>query len=791
MEHQPINLATETIEQNFTHFLSQSTPDTSVEHWEKQDFDYNFLETFKDKSAWAESTAKLAEAFSELVDSEELQEAQKAQHQAVEAALDTIEEALLDFYKTIRYFSAEERQQGFAKASLHQSLLKLDKIDDVFSQAKLGFFNFPHLPRLTYLTAYILQASLKLHPSEENSWVAEVAFGRINQEIQMAMESVYRERHYRIKFDLSGPYHNLAYVYDEHTERSLTNWVELSENARKVHDAHYVLQERIADLYVQSLPFNQVSEMVTKLWGQGETTSWATVKKNCVLIDLTDESNAELSASIKELTLDWVKASYFPEFSVAIQASNVTVEDWKRTNDTLMAEFLGGFLRATGAALAEAAAGPIFGPAFLALFRTIWERARIARGELSDMDRAIEEALTKEEILDIRHWFNVCFNAYTSFFSTLNDEPHIGSVTNQDWLHLRTQTYNLQRLLFLPRRVIHYQTHQLVSEAMVMRVNTLMGACGTALATNATSTMSDIGANVVEMLNQWYGFMEELRQQSYNRTRGQRDFMRENRFSGLPGAPWLTINDMLAKQLRLSHDTRKEPQSTVSFLGVTKRVDYYVTLNTELLNLCRGYDIAVRRFREVGINLNMVVQNAEAQMFHQNFMNGMYMRDGRNYMNDARNRNIWPGGNLFWWLGHFELAPNPAAEPRLSDFGVGIGSGGTLRLSVGDYPDLQLFSGLENGASGTINVPQGLVAVVYADTGYRGRPRQFPEGSDILHNATQSLPFRVLSMKVRIDVGGRWFPGRFNHHLGRLDTGFYFWEGGWDNPISPPLVQLP
>ncbi|MFB8788035.1 MAG: hypothetical protein U7123_04135 [Potamolinea sp.] len=279
MENQPINLATEKIEQNFANFLNPSTPDTSDENSEKQDFDDSFLETFKDKSAWVESKAKLAEAFNELVDSEEAQEALKAQDQAVEAALDSIEEALLDFYKTIKCFSAEEKQQGFAKVSLNQCLLKLDKIDDVFSQAKLGFFNFPHLPRLTYLTAYILQVYLKLNPSEENSWVAEAAFGRINREIEIAMESVYRERHYRIKFDLSGPYHNLAYVYDEHTKSSLTNWVELSENARKVHDAHHVLQERIADLYVQSLPFNQVSEMVTELWGQGETTSWGNSQK--------------------------------------------------------------------------------------------------------------------------------------------------------------------------------------------------------------------------------------------------------------------------------------------------------------------------------------------------------------------------------------------------------------------------------------------------------------------------------------------------------------------------------
>jgi hypothetical protein len=356
MERPQGTLATETIEESFTHFLSQGAQDEQGEPGESgeaQDFEEGFLETFKHKPAWGAARARLAEAFGDLVDSEELREAREAQDRAMEAALDAIEEAYLDLYSIARMLSAEERRQGLAKAPLLQCVLKLEKIDDVLAQARRGFFNVPHLPRLTYLTAYILQAYLKLNPPEKPQGVAESVFGRINEVLRIAMEGVYQDRHQRITFEMSGASQDLAYVYDHRDKHSLTRWVEVGERAAQVHHAHSVLQERIADRYVESKPFGEVGEMVTRLSGQGEAVSWATVKKSCVFIDLAEEAHAELSDSIKDLALDWVKAQYFPELSSAIQVSSPQPAVLGDLFDHLLTQFLDGFLKPrTGARLA-------------------------------------------------------------------------------------------------------------------------------------------------------------------------------------------------------------------------------------------------------------------------------------------------------------------------------------------------------------------------------------------------------------------------------------------------------
>lgn len=793
MEHQPINLATETIEQNFAHFLSQSTLDTSVENWVKQDFDDSLIETFKDKSAWVESKAKLAEAFSDLVNSEEAQEALKAQDQAVEAALDSIEEALLDFYKTIRYLSAEERQQGFAKASLHHCLLKLDKIDDVFSQAKRGFFNFPHLPRLTYLTAYILQAYLKLNPLEENSWVAEAAFGRINQEIEIAMEGVFRERHYRIKFELSGPYSNLAYVYDEHTKKSLTQWVELNEKARKVHDAHYALQERIADLYVQSLPFNQVSEMVVELWGQGETVSWATVKKGCVFIDLADESNAEFSASIQELALDWVKVSYFPEFSVAIQTIAVQPAVLGDVAGSILTEFLGGFLKRTGARLAFAAVTPFFAPGFGLLFRGIWGGlSRITRRELSDQNTALNSIITAVQLDIIRTRFTTCFNTYIDTFELVGGHNNYGLPEN--WLFPLSASLDLEKELLAtppPRPQLHYHTHQLLSEAIVMRLNILLAARGSAVRPGDEAFRASRDNDLRTMLNRWYSYLTNLLQQSYHATRASGDIVR--RGVRYPLVTSYRVTDMvLDRRVDLSHPVLHQPTTDTARQGVVNRLDYFVTLNTELHNMCRAYDSTVRHLSKIGIrtDANPV---ADQNIFGSDFMQNRYLQRGNAFVSSSRNLGNWPGAHGQWGLLLFSKIGNQAAGPSLADHGVQL-SPHSLWLSVGDYPDLEdsrIFN--VNNLSGTRNliIPVGLVAIVYDQKGFQGNSRNLPHGSSRNHSSHDIQISALRSMKVRVDVGNRWFQDKPNHHLGRLDTGFNYWPGGWHDPISPPLVRLP
>jgi hypothetical protein len=796
MERPQGTLATETIEESFTHFLSQGAQDEPGEPGdseEAQDLEEGLLETFKHKPRWGAARARLAEAFGDLVDSDELREAREAQDLAMEAALDAIEEAYLDLHSIVRMLSAEERRQGLAKAPLLQCVLRLEKIDDVLAHARRGFFNFPHLPRLTYLTAYILQAYLKLNPLEKPEGMAESVFGRINEALRIAMEGVYRERHQRITFEMSGASQDLAYVYDHHDKHSLTRWVEVGEKAALVHHAHAVLQERIADRYVESKPFGEVSEMVTRLSGQGEAVSWATVKESCVFIDLTEEANAELSDSIKDLALDWVKAQYFPELSSAIQASAPQPAVLGDLFDILLTQFLDGFLKPrTGARLAAHIASRYFNPILHRVITGILGGvARIARDDLSDRSAAATRLLNLAHITRINLAFEHCFHAYMNRFDIVRDNQNYGRPA--DWETALGRSIELEWALLGNNGTghgIHYQTHQLLSEAVVMRLNILLGAYESARLDGSAHFLAARVHDLNTFLRNWYGYLQQLFQQSYHRTRGSGDIIRR----GGGSFYWNVYASDALNRLTLSHPQFRDgyPITNTAVFGFGNRIDFLVTLNTELHNFCRAHDTTVRELNRRGIINGSAHPRAVDTIFHSTFIQGRYLARGNQFVDESQRHGNWPGAHGQWdSLLFSRIQSERARRPRSDDFGVTLHPSNII-LSVGDYPDLEEQSIFNSNLSLTnsLRVPVGLVAIMYPLRNFQGGARAFPMQASSTAS-THSPGMTVRSMKIRTDVGDRWFPGKPNYHLGRLITGYGHWQGGWNHPVSPPLVQLP
>jgi hypothetical protein len=820
-----IDLSNEMLEKTFLPFLSLDNEfKEPVENWRKQGFDQSFIETFnqtfKYKSDWEGSKAKLTEVFNNLVNSERARESLKAQDQVMEAALDSLEKALLDFYEIIKHLSHQEREQGIGKIYFNDCLLKIQKLDDLLGQATLGFENFPHLPRLIYITAHILQVYLKLNPQLENSGLINRAFDRINAEIESTMVVVFWTRYDKIKFqrdqeDFRG------YVYDEYTKYSLTERVEFDETT-KLEQVYSVLQERIADLYVQSLPFQEVCEIVDKLWGQGKTVSWAILKDNYLCIDLADESNAELLTSVKELTPIWVQQSYFPHFLEEIQLVQVQPKGLMRdlaqeATENIMRHYAIKLAEKTGSKIIKASVSTVFGPLFGAFFDTIWPGEQpLTRKEVADIvNLLINKALKKEKAEEIKRVHDVTYDSYNTRFIIVREYKSMGEP--RDWETVLNQTYNLQTLIFHTDSNIEYLTHQLLPSTIIMRVLSLMGAYRANQ--DEGIDVANLKQKLEELLKAWYQYLERLLNQALSKTRETRKKVKEN---DLYPETFMTsredydfwVKNKVRNQVvsptterygkTLYSGLSNNNQANIAVEALGNRIDYYVILNTQLDNMCKAYDLTVEELKKAEmISLSGYPTNAWENIFKTRFLTNNYVKKASDLEGRMKKETLLypPDKKPLTWrdLGRWDLClfsrqdTNRGAsydDPYVFFYDGSVKLQG---LSVGDYPNLAeiLPSNVTH-----ISLPIGLVAVLYNDVGFKGNRTAYPLASN-RETLKHQLYTKPGSMKVRIDVGPRWFPpgphkpaGRevtkFDSTLCRLDTNY-----NWNDPEDPFLVDVP
>ena len=135
---------------------------------------------------------------------------------------------------------------------------------------------------------------------------------------------------------------------------------------------------------------------------------------------------------------------------------------------------------------------------------------------------------------------------------------------------------------------VHYQVHQLLDETTIVRLNVLLGALDTSVKSNQRNSVELLLDELVAFMNTWYNYLSRLAKQSYFETRLHYDIHVIHEF--WQGEVRL-IDNMNSRPIYAAdwnmaqHDhLRGEEQA------LRRRVDFFVTLSTQLHNLCRKYD---------------------------------------------------------------------------------------------------------------------------------------------------------------------------------------------------------
>jgi len=824
------SLSQESLEDIFLPFLS----DTSSQQWEDTDFQALTSENFYSQSAWESSQEKLTQALSGLIPQNRKKESEDYD-QKVKNALNGLEEEIILLYDKLASLDKKERQKykTSIEISFENCRQKCSEVFNVLYSAPFDYSSLPHLPHLLYLSSYVLRAGIKLdlmHQEKEGEGI----FASLEGVLVRGMTSAFERRKYLIQTELSGPFKNLIYIYDHYLQQSLTNWVEGSEeeNARKIDDALLLLGERIADAYVRDLQCDQISSLLTRIWGRQKAQTWAKVREDLIIIDKPapetqdpapeTKSSTQLAESTQEVALDWVKMSYIPELQPAFVVpdnASLLEEIIIEVVNASLERFLESTALSTSIRLIAGAVGGVFaGAAISAIFGLLWPgQPPLTEADVQRMiNERVERAVREITLSTINRQFRVTVNSYNLVMS-----KNPGFLTIAAWSTVIRDSYDLQLLLLdqstnpPEARQLHYQVHQLVDETTIIRLNVLLGALDTAVKTEQHDTVRTLLNDLLKFMNTWYSYLDRLARQSYFDTRRHYDMYvlhrwghgnsirlvdRINSASNTPGGDLIYAS---ANDFPPNHDHLYGERE-----ALRRRLDFFVTLSTQLHNLCLKYDTTslevqrlFNRFAQTYGQRNLTnVGNADRNIF-ASFLMGRYNYHANHFRNYRTRFGSVPDARLWHQLGRFGPPVATTSGNNFQDWSgmdhcvqIIVNHSLIATLSVGDYPDVTLIHpNLSNGIPSTARIRitgRGLVAAFYERKAFEGWRSVVPSSLNLNNNAPlfdiQNPRPNALSIKVRIDAGSLWFPGKPNAALGRLRT-----NRDWETQlIPPPMVNL-
>jgi hypothetical protein len=765
------------------------------------------------KSAWDESTARISRILESSWSDVPLSEA----GQQAELALDAVEEELRLFSERASYFGRDGMTPGVAAERLNRCLAKLQDAELVVYQPKGGAHKtLPCFPRFLYLLAQVLNESIESGVLDRKSGTVQMFFDRANDYLERAMKSAFSERRLKINMELAGPRKELAYIYDHQTKDSLTRWVPLTgDSAPVLLRTLDILRDRVADAFMQELPFSEIQTALATVAGAGlALTAWSELRELLMLPELLPEPDAVQGtsgtqegaqqgdpqhgekivvtrAAIRDLLLPGVGAQYLPEIEPNVQSVASQSIDFKPLAQEVLASFTEELIKKEYKELTKrllvsipmGALSPVVGIALNLIFPS---EKPITKAEMeAEIDKRLKQALDKAYVSVIKIKFENCRAAFQARMQTIrNKEENKGKPQAEwtvgppgEWESFLSVTKDLEGFLFAgdPAHPTdftrYYLTHQLLSDAMTLRLNALYGKLQAA----KPSDVVDFELTSLEACYKgWYLYLEKLLDFAWSKTRAWDDFLTEQDHTQSPGlgalfSPRYIIYDkynyknerwQVRHQYRLNSENTSKGNLGGPLNMTNQKAVIYATLNTAFRSMCQVYDAAVRKHNE---KFGTDFPSAVGSLFDWTLGDGRYKATMNKFVQE--NTRYDDGGGR----DHFTSSPFRGKYQRDGSdflredlFVETVSNSGSRRwYSVGDYPDLEL-DGDDAHEMKKMLFPMGFRAICYSEPNFgqyldENGSKKYKGDYWILPN-DRTKPHEVLngrnvrSMKIRIEL---------------------------------------
>lgn len=757
------------------------------------------------KSAWDEGTARISRLLESSWSNAPLNEA----GQQAESALDAVEEELRLFSERAAYFGRDGMTPGVAAERLNRCLAKLQDAELAVYQPEGGpHKTLAYFPRFLYLSAQVLNEGIESGSFDRKSGTVQMFFERADSYLERAMRSSFRERRLKINMELAGPRKELAYLYDRHTEASLTEWVPLTRDSAPVLLRTLdILRDRVADAFVQKLPFAQWQAALATISGSWQApTTWSELREFLMLPGLlpadeaqqgtsgaqegTQQGDPQLGekivitrAAIRALLLSGVGAQYVPELEPEVQ-SPVSRVDFKPLAQNVLSEFTNEvikrqFTEITKKLIATIPLGAV-APGIGILLDLIFPSEKpITKEEMeAEIDKRIKQALDSTYVEVIKLKFENCRKAFNLRMQTIKNkdenqnkpeaEWEVGPPA--DWESFITVTGDLEGFLFAADPIRCYLTHQLFTDAMTLRLNALYGKLQAAKPGHAVDVELDL---LNTCYRGWYAHLEKLVDFAWHKTLGGDDFLREQDHTQSPGLgalfnPRYIIYDhynyknerwQVRHQHRLNAENTDKGKLGGPLNTINQKAAVYATLNTAFRSMCHVYDAAAHKHNEkFGTNLPTALE-----LFDWRLGDDWYQGTMTNIVNENTRYDDGGGRDFFTWSPMRGKYKRDGKDFLRTDLFIEtVSNSGTRRwYSVGDYPDLRLV-GADAPEMAKMIFPRGFRAICYSEANfgqyldengnkrYRGEYWVLPSDGARPHEVLNGK--NVRSMKIRIEL---------------------------------------
>ncbi|HEY3987440.1 hypothetical protein [Cedecea sp.] len=161
----------------------------------------------------------------------------------------------------------DTQQEGFLAQEYNNDLMiamgVMENKQKLFWSAKTPCKVLPYFPRFFALSLIVLHSAVRAKLMLAESPEVSAFLANAADFIARTTGDAAHKRMQSLSVRLAGPYNEMVYLFDTHTESSLTSWVEFdAENAARIQDVSHTLKPKIAREYLQNIGLESVYNAV-------------------------------------------------------------------------------------------------------------------------------------------------------------------------------------------------------------------------------------------------------------------------------------------------------------------------------------------------------------------------------------------------------------------------------------------------------------------------------------------------------------------------------------------------